>query len=110
MSIAVVCFVTIPSSLNRRGGEFDATTNLQQQQGRGQELLELAEQITIACGESSLLSSNMVMQSGVATCQDLCHNHMCCVEQDEEYSCKNDVTRDCAVFAGCVALIDDNFW
>ena len=33
----------------------------------------------------------------------------CCVEQEEEYSCKNDVTRDCAVYAGCVVLIDDSF-
>ena len=49
-------------------------------------------------------------KSGMAMCQDLCHNHMCCVEQEEEYSCKNDVTRDCALYAGCVALIDDNFW
>ena len=97
MSAAVVSFVTIPSSLNGRGGELDETNNLQQeQQGRGQELLELAEQITIACGESSLMSSNTAAgdaKSGMATCQDLCHNHMCCVEQDEEYSCKNDVTR-----------------
>jgi hypothetical protein len=112
VTAAVVCFVAIPSSLNGRGGELDETNNLQQQ-GRGQELLELAEQITIACGESSLLSSITAAgdaKSGMATCQDLCHNHMCCVEQEEEYSCKNDVTRDCAVYAGCVALIDDNFW
>ena len=44
-------------------------------------------------------------KSGMTTCQALCHNHMCCVEQEEEYSCKNDVTRACAVYAGCVALI-----
>ena len=113
VSAAVVCFVAIPSSLNGRGGEMDETTNLQQQQGRGQELLELAEQITIACGESSLMSSTTAAgdaKSGMATCQALCHTHMCCVEQEEEYSCKNDVTRACAVYAGCVALIDDNFW
>jgi len=112
-----------------------------QLQERGQELLELAEQITIACGESSLLrksssssssSSSSVTaigaagatatgghivdtKSGMATCQELCHNHMCCVVEEEEeeegeYSCKDDVTMDCAVYAGCVALIDDNFW
>jgi hypothetical protein len=65
-----------------------------------QDMLELAEQITIACGGDS----------GMSNCQNLCHDHMCCVEQEEEeYSCKNDVTRDCAVYAGCVALIDDSF-
>ena len=95
----------------------------QQQQGRGQEMLELAEQITLACGESSLLRSGSVSssssvgggggvdaRSGISTCQALCHNHMCCVEQDDEYSCKNDVTKDCGVYAGCMTLIDDNFW
>jgi len=77
---------------------------LQQQQGRGQEMLELAEQITAACGESSRSST------GTSSCQELCHNHMCCVEQDDEYSCKNDAADDCGVYAGCVALIDDNLW
>jgi len=97
----------------------------QHQQGRGQEMLELAEQITLACGESSLLRSGSSVsssgsaggggggvdaRSGMSSCQELCHNHMCCVEQDDEYSCKNDIMKDCAVYAGCVALIDDNFW
>mmetsp|Transcript_26945 Transcript_26945/g.40066 ORF Transcript_26945/g.40066 Transcript_26945/m.40066 type:complete len:338 (+) Transcript_26945:130-1143(+) len=96
----------------------------QQQQGRGQEMLELAEQITLACGESSLLRSGSSFsssasagggggvdaRSGMSSCQELCHNHMCCVEQDDEYSCKNDVTKDCGVYAGCMTLIDDNFW
>ena len=31
------------------------------------------------------------------------------LEQDDEYSCKDDVEKDCAVYAGCVALIDDSF-
>jgi len=77
---------------------------LQQQQGRGQEMLELAEQITAACGESSRSST------GTSSCQELCHNHMCCVEEDDEYSCKSDVTKDCGVYAGCMVLIDDNLW
>jgi len=66
-----------------------------------QEMLQLAEQVTIACGVSS---------SSMSTCKELCSQHMCCVEQDDEYSCKSDVTKDCAVYAGCVALIDDNLW
>ena len=79
---------------------------LQQQQGQGQEMLELAEKITAACGESSRSSTG----ASSSTCKELCHNHMCCVEQDDEYSCKNDVAEDCAVYAGCMALIDDNLW
>jgi len=58
----------------------------QQQQGRGQEMLELAEQITLACGESSLLRSGSVSsgggvdaRSGISTCQELCHqSHVLC--------------------------------
>ena len=67
-----------------------------------QDMLELAEQITIACGGDSSMYS-------MSNCQHLCREHMCCVEQEEKYSCKNDVTRDCAVYAGCVVLIDDSF-
>jgi len=73
------------------------------QQGRGQEMLELAEQITTACGKSSLTD-------GSSSCQELCHDHMCCVEEDDEYSCRNDETKDCAVYAGCEALIEVDLW
>ncbi|KAK1733190.1 hypothetical protein QTG54_016167 [Skeletonema marinoi] len=79
---------------------------LQQQQGRGQEMLELAEQITAVCGGESSRSSTGTSSS----CQELCHNHMCCVEQNDEYSCKDDVMKDCGVYAGCMVLIDDNLW
>ena len=76
-------------------------------------MLELAEQINIACGESILLQ-NSISGKGrggmMSTCQSLCHNNICCFEDDEEYSCKDDVTKDCGVYAGCVVLIDDNFW
>mmetsp|Transcript_5348 Transcript_5348/g.7484 ORF Transcript_5348/g.7484 Transcript_5348/m.7484 type:complete len:191 (+) Transcript_5348:168-740(+) len=69
---------------------------LQQQQGREQEMLELAERINVACGDLS-----------TSSCLKLCSQHMCCVEEDDEYSCKSDVTKDCPVYAGCVVLIDD---
>jgi len=98
---AIVCFVMLPPKytaiLNWK------TRMPQQQQGRGQEMLELAEQITTACGKSSLTD-------GSSSCQELCHDHMCCVEEDDEYSCRNDETKDCAVYAGCEALIEDDLW
>ena len=89
----------LPPCLNARGGGFDEETTNCLQQGRGQELLELAEQITIACRESShsppqqqegssttdSTVDDAKAKSGMATCQALCHNHMCCVEQEEEY-------------------------
>ena len=67
-----------------------------------QDMLELAEQIAMTCGGDSSLSN----------CQNLCQDHMCCVEQDDvdnEYSCKSDPTKECALYAGCVVLIDDSF-
>eukprot|EP00984_Skeletonema_dohrnii_P037753 scaffold40167_cov150-Skeletonema_dohrnii-CCMP3373.AAC.2 len=67
-----------------------------------QEMLRLAEQVTIACGVSS--------SSSMSTCKELCHNHMCCVVQDDEYSCKSDVTKDCAVYAGCVEGMVQIIW
>eukprot|EP00577_Skeletonema_sp_RCC1716_P000990 CAMPEP_0113400690 /NCGR_PEP_ID=MMETSP0013_2-20120614/16270_1 /TAXON_ID=2843 ORGANISM="Skeletonema costatum, Strain 1716" /NCGR_SAMPLE_ID=MMETSP0013_2 /ASSEMBLY_ACC=CAM_ASM_000158 /LENGTH=237 /DNA_ID=CAMNT_0000285801 /DNA_START=142 /DNA_END=855 /DNA_ORIENTATION=+ /assembly_acc=CAM_ASM_000158 len=112
----VACFIAFPpntatlnwkkvmSGMSGNNNNVVQQQLLQQQQGRGQEMLELAEQITAACGESSRSST------GTSSCQELCHNHMCCVEQDDEYSCKNDVAEDCGVYAGCVALIDDNLW
>mmetsp|Transcript_9222 Transcript_9222/g.13926 ORF Transcript_9222/g.13926 Transcript_9222/m.13926 type:complete len:290 (-) Transcript_9222:141-1010(-) len=113
----VACFITFPpntatlnwkkvmSGMSGNNNNVVQQQLLQQQQGRGQEMLELAEQITAACGGESSRSS-----TGTSSCQELCHNHMCCVEQDDEYSCKNDVAEDCGVYAGCVALIDDNLW
>jgi hypothetical protein len=69
-----------------------------------QDLLELAEQITAACQGSSNLRS--ISRS---PCQSLCHDHLCCFENDEEYSCKNDVTKGCGVYAGCMALIAESW-
>eukprot|EP00984_Skeletonema_dohrnii_P033119 scaffold28620_cov94-Skeletonema_dohrnii-CCMP3373.AAC.3 len=120
---AAICFITFPpntASLNLKKAmsgirDWKSSSNnsvvqqqllQQQQQGRGQEMLELAEQITAACGGESSHSSTGASSS----CQVLCHNHMCCVEQDDEYSCKSDVMKDCGVYAGCMALIDDNLW
>lgn len=100
---AVVCFVVLPP--NSRAILMSKTMMQQQQQGRGQEMLELAEQITTACGTSSLITG-----STSSSCQELCREHMCCVEQDEEYSCRKDEAMDCAVYAGCEALVKDDLW
>ena len=129
-AIAVVCFVTIPpdtaisywkamsgsGSSNKKQAMIDVVA--QQQQGQEQQMLELAEQITSTCGKSSpsplrrRISSDSTATAGTGTpsCQKLCQNHMCCVILDEEYSCKNDEKKSCAVYAGCEALIKDNLW
>eukprot|EP00985_Skeletonema_marinoi_P031644 scaffold37748_cov205-Skeletonema_marinoi.AAC.4 len=77
---AAVSFIAFPSSTAilywKDMGSNDDTAQQQQQQGREQEMLELAERITVAWGDLS-----------TSSCLKLCSQHMCCVEQDDEYSC-----------------------
>lgn len=63
-----------------------------------QHLLEIAERVISACSESSL-------DSDMSDCQKLCHTSMCCFESGD-YSCEEDESKDCAVYAGCEALIE----
>ena len=63
-----------------------------------QQLLEMAERVITACDEDKL-------NDDMADCQHLCHGSMCCFETDE-YGCQDDVSKDCAVYAGCEALIE----
>ncbi len=122
---AVVCFITIPpdtaiiywKAMIGNSNQEQAVINVvaQQQQGQQQELLEHAEQITSVCGKLSLLRRRISSESdstgtGMSSCQELCKNYMCCVVEDEEYSCKNDESKDCGVYAGCEVLIKDNLW
>ena len=64
-----------------------------------QEELELAERVISACGETNLINDK-------SECQTLCHGSMCCFENDDEYGCQDDLSKDCAVYAGCEALIE----
>ena len=52
----------------------------------------------MACSERSL-------NEDMSACQKLCHGNLCCFDEGE-YSCKDDESKDCAVFAGCEALIE----
>jgi len=63
-----------------------------------QQLLEMAERVITACDEDKL-------NDDMSVCQHLCHGSMCCFETDE-YGCQDDVSKDCAVYAGCEALIE----
>lgn len=64
----------------------------------GQDLLELAERVVTACGERSL-------DADMTECQHLCRYSMCCFVSGQ-YSCEADDTKDCAVYAGCEALVE----
>ena len=62
-----------------------------------QDLLEMAERITLACSEEQL---NVDMKQ----CDDLCWSSRCCFETGD-YSCYDDESKNCAVYAGCEALM-----
>ena len=63
-----------------------------------QQLLETAERVVIACSESKL-------DNNISECQKLCTSHLCCFETDE-YGCQDDISKDCAVYAACEALVE----
>lgn len=90
------------TSLNVLGGSglpnvasSDGNNNSKQQT-----LLETAERVIQSCSENSL-------DRDMSDCQSLCRARMCCFESEEsEYSCMDDVSKECAVYAGCEALVE----
>ena len=74
---------------------------MQNYQSTPQQLLELTEQINIACDESSIIHHD-----NRKICQQLCHEKMCCF-QEEPYSCIDNEEMVCAVYMGCQVLYGD---
>ena len=65
-----------------------------------QQLLEIAERVITACSEDKL-------NEDMKECQSLCHSRMCCFEESgSDYSCQLDTSKNCAVYAGCEALVE----
>lgn len=63
-----------------------------------QQRLEMAERVVTACSEHSL-------DADISECQHLCRASTCCFESGK-YSCEDDEKMDCAVYAGCEALLE----
>lgn len=63
-----------------------------------QSLLEIAERVVTSCSEHSLDKDR-------SECQKLCRTRMCCFESGD-YSCEDDGSKACAVYAGCDALVE----
>ena len=63
-----------------------------------QQLLEIAERVIVACSET-------ILDNDLTECQNLCHSSMCCFESGQ-YSCEDDESKACAVYAGCEALVE----
>jgi hypothetical protein len=65
------------------------------------ELFLIAEQVVTACAESNL-------DVDMSECQSLCHSRMCCFEDESDrYSCVDDVSKNCVVYAACANLLDE---
>lgn len=77
-------------------GNLQVTYQAPEQQ---QHLLDMAEQVVVACSESKL-------NDDASDCQHLCQHSSCCFERGG-YSCEDDEEKDCAVYAGCGALVQE---
>ena len=84
-------YLIIPSSSS--GNDMDSNE-------KEQELIEIAERVIVACGTNKL-------DEDMKECQNLCRSRMCCFEESgSDYSCELDTSKDCAVYAGCEALVE----
>lgn len=64
-----------------------------------QGLLEIAEQVILACGEENLSNG------GFSDCHQLCLGKSCCFVEEGQYSCVDDESFNCPVYAGCETLL-----
>ena len=64
-----------------------------------QTFLTVSENLVRKCSYSNLDS-----ETGREECQKLCHNHMCCFNEDD-FGCSNVPEKMCAAYAGCESLI-----
>ena len=66
------------------------------------EKLAIAESVDGACSLFSIESSD-----GRHKCQHICRDHLCCFDSDEDgFSCQDDPSKICSVYAGCVTLVE----
>ena len=88
-SVGIAFLVTDGDPLAHRS----ATLELQEE---AQRLLELAESIVVACSDPTN-----------DECSELCDANMCCMSGiDHGDPCDDGISRECAVYAGCRALLD----
>jgi len=62
------------------------------------EKLVLSEMILLACSRENL-------DSDMTKCQKLCHNMLCCFDEEEQYNCASAKGEECLVHAACEALV-----
>ena len=96
---AVAIGYAIIGSGNNVQSSYLTTDNVDGESSTQQQLLEMAERVITACDEDE-----DKLNDDMSACQHLCHGSMCCFETDE-YGCQDDASKDCAVYAGCEALV-----
>ncbi|KAL7456144.1 hypothetical protein ACHAWC_009494 [Mediolabrus comicus] len=62
--------------------------------------LALAEKIVTKCAYA-----NLATEIGREECQSLCHEHMCCFNDENNFGCANNSEKMCAAYAGCESLV-----
>ena len=95
---AIVCVVGFGYVNNQRSSSTVSSAYLLVDDEDGQqEKLEMAERVITACGSEG---------EGInKECQSLCKSKLCCFD-DGEYGCQGDDSKDCATYAGCIALVE----
>jgi len=101
IAVAVVCIIvgTVVVLDGRSDIPFARSANAVQEPEQ-QRLLEIAEQVVIACDEISLIDDS-------SACEQLCDEIMCCFEEGE-HSCVDDEHANCAVYAACRVIFDSD--
>jgi len=93
---AIVCVVGFGYVNNQRSSSVSSAYLLVDEDGQ-QERLEMAERVVMACGQDN---------GGInKECQSLCKSKLCCFDNGE-YGCQGDDSKDCATYAGCIALLE----
>ena len=65
-----------------------------------QTFLTISENIVSKCAYSKLET-----ETGREECQSLCHQHMCCFNDEDNFGCSDKPEKMCAAYAGCESLI-----
>lgn len=66
------------------------------------DLFNIAKSVDDHCHSEQLSTA-----TGRWECQQICHDHFCCF--DTEYSCHEDESKLCRIFAGCEVLVLEDF-
>ncbi|KAL3785425.1 hypothetical protein HJC23_013564 [Cyclotella cryptica] len=79
------------------------TKNTSSSASTEEEMLAVRENVNQACSPSSVASSD-----GRHMCQQLCHGHFCCFDNDKDgYNCQDDPSKSCSIYSECDILVAD---